>query len=252
MDTWPSGIGCLEYSVLDSTNAEGKRIAFKNRGETWILAHRQIDGRGSRGRKWLTGDGYFTASFLSYPCGTLKQLTHRTFTTSLALFDSLVYSGVPPKCLTLKWPNDVLLENKKVSGILLETSPDPISKKRALIIGIGINLFSYPELSKGQEQSHQPTCLKAVLYDNTPSALTLLTYLANSLQYWENKYKSNGFLYVKDAWLALTYSLGSKVEIHIRGKKRKGYFQGIDDSGSFILRESDSISELSIGDVFFV
>ena len=252
METWPPGIGCLEYSVLDSTNAEGKRIAFKNNEETWILAHRQIDGRGSRGRIWLTGDGNFTASFLSYPCGTLKQLAHRTFTTSLALFDCLVHAGVPPNCLTLKWPNDVLLDNKKLSGILLETSPDPLSKRFALIIGIGINLFSHPELTIGQKENHPPTCLKSVLEDNTPSALTMLTYLANSLQYWEKKYKVNGFQYVKDAWLALTYSLWSKVEIHIRGKKRKGYFQGINDSGSFILKENNSISELSIGDVFFV
>ena len=252
METWPPGIGCLEYSVLDSTNAEGKRIAFKNNEETWILAHRQIDGRGSRGRIWLTGDGNFTASFLTYPCGTLKQFAHRTFTTSLALFDCLVYAGVPPNCLTLKWPNDVLLDNKKLSGILLETSPDPLSKRFALIIGIGINLFSHPELSIGQKESHPPTCLKAILEDNTPSALTILTYLANSLQNWEKKYKTYGFPYVKDAWLALTYSFGSKVEIHIRGKKRKGYFQGISDSGSFILRENNNISELSIGDVFFV
>ena len=252
METWPSGIGCLEYSVLDSTNAEGKRIAFKNNKETWIFAHRQIDGRGSRGRIWLTGDGNFTASFLSYPCGTLKQLAHRTFTTSLALFDCLVYAGVPPNCLTLKWPNDVLLDNKKLSGILLETSQDPLSKRFALIIGIGINLFSHPELSIGQKESHPSTYLKTVLGDNTPSALTMLTYLANSLQYWEKKYKTYGFQYVKDAWLALTYSFGSKVEIHIRGKKRKGYFQGISDSGSFILRENNNISELSIGDVFFV
>ena len=252
MEAWPSGIGFLEYSVLDSTNAEGKRIAFKNDEETWILAHRQIDGRGSRGRIWLTGDGNFTASFVTYPSGTIKQFTHRTFTTSLALFDCLVYAGVPPGRLTLKWPNDILLDNKKISGILLETIPDPLSKRVALIIGIGINLISYPELSKGQAKSHPPTCLKAVLYDNTPSAFTMLTYLANSLQYWENKYKSYGFLYVKDAWLALTYSLGSKVEIHIRGKKKKGHFQGINNSGSFILKENNSISELSIGDVFFV
>ena len=109
-----------------------------------------------------------------------------------------------------------------------------------------------PELTIGQKENHPPTCLKSVLEDNTPSALTMLTYLANSLQYWEKKYKVHGFQYVKDAWLALTYSLGSKVEIHIRGKKRKGYFQGINDSGSFILKENNSISELSIGDVFFV
>ena len=216
METWPSGIGCLEYSVLDSTNAEGKRIAFKNSEETWILAHRQVAGRGSRGRIWLTGDGNFTASFLSYPCGTLKQLAHRTFTTSLALFDCFVFAGVPPNCLTLKWPNDVLLDNKKLSGILLETCTDPVSKKVALIIGIGINLFSHPELSLEQKESHPPTCLKTLLEDNTPSALTMLTFLANSLQYWEKKYNTYGFHHVKDAWLALTHSLGSKVEINIK------------------------------------
>ena len=252
MESWPSGIGCLEYPVLDSTNAEGKRLAFRSNGDTWIFAHKQTDGKGSRGRTWLADDHNFTASFLYYPSGTLKQLAHRSFVTSLALFDSFVFAGVEPNRLNLKWPNDVLLDSKKVSGILLETSPDSYSKNVALIIGIGINLFSYPDLNQRQTISQIPTCLKSVLFDNTPNALTMLTYLANSLQNWEKKYNHKGFSYVKEAWLALTYSLGSKVDVHIRGKRQKGSFQGITDDGSLILRIDNSLTELSVADVFFM
>ena len=91
-----------------------------------------------------------------------------------------------------------------------------------------------------------------MLFDNTPNALTMLTYLANSLQNWEKKYMHKGFSYVKEAWLALTYSLGSKVDVHIRGKRRKGSFQGITDDGSLILRIDNSLTELSVADVFFL
>ena len=251
MDNWPSQIELLEYSVLDSTNAEGKRLAFQDSQNSWIFAQKQTDGKGSRGRGWCSDGSNLTASFLFYPSGTIKELAQRTFTTSLALFDSLVYSGVKSDQLILKWPNDVLLNKKKVSGILLETSSDPNSERVALIIGVGLNLVSYPDLHDGQGLNKMPTALNSVLGNKTPKALTMLTYIANSLQYWEKMYRDEGFLYIKDAWLKLSYDLGSKVRVSIKGEELKGSFHGISDDGSFLLKSNETLLELSTGDVFF-
>ncbi len=251
MEKWPVGIDLFEYPFLDSTNAEGKRLAFKKENKTWIFTHKQIEGKGSRGRAWFSDDHNFTASFLFYPQGTLKEFAHRTFIACLALFDSLVFSGVKPDQLILKWPNDVLLNEKKVSGILLETTQSPYSKRIALIIGIGINLISSPNLTDVRSLNILPTSLKTVLGNQTPSAQQMLTYLANSLQYWEKVYRDEGFLYVKNAWLNLSYKLGSLVKVCIKGKEIQGCFQGISDDGSLLLEINDKIMELSVGDVFF-
>ena len=252
MESWPFGIEFLEYSVLDSTNAEGKRIAFKNDAKTWIFAHRQTAGRGSRGRLWFSDKDNFTASYLFYPSGSLKELAQRTFTTSLALFDSLVHAGVNPDQLTLKWPNDVLLNKKKISGILLETKANPNSSGLALIIGIGINLFSCPNLMEGQERDGTTTTVKCVLDSKTPTALKMLTYLANSLQYWENIYRDKGFSFVKKAWLALSHPLGSQVKVSVNGEERIGVFFGISNDGSFLLKSNGDLCTISIGDIFFI
>ena len=251
MDNWPSDMELLEYPSLASTNAEGKRLAFITESDTWIFTHKQTDGRGSRGREWFSGELDFTASFLFYPGGSMRSLAQRTFTASLALFDALVYSGVKPHKLTLKWPNDVLLNSKKVSGVLLETCRDPRSERMALVIGIGINLFSCPGPTGEQELNKMATTLKSVLADKTPTARVMLTYLANSLQFWEKVYRDEGFLYVKDAWLNLSYPLGSQVKVKVKGKEYKGYFEGVSENGSFLLKSNDTISKLSIGDVFF-
>ena len=110
MENWPTGIDLLEYPVLDSTNAEAKRIAFKKEtnARTWVFTHKQTHGRGSRGRIWFSDRQNFTASYLFFPSGNIHEFAKRTFTTGLALFDAFVFSGVNPSKLKLKWPNDVL------------------------------------------------------------------------------------------------------------------------------------------------
>ena len=251
MKKWPQHIELLEYDILDSTNAEGKRLAFQNVRSSWILAKKQTDGKGSRGRKWSSDYPNLAASFLFYPSGTINELAHRTFTTSLALFDSLVYSGAQSDLLTLKWPNDVLLNQKKVSGILLETCSDPDSERNALIIGVGLNLFSCPDLQNDRELKTVPVALNSILGDKTPTPSTMLTYIANSLQYWEKMYRDEGFLYIKDAWLNLSYDLGSKVRVRMKDEFLSGSFQGISDDGSFLLKSNNNVFELSVGDVFF-
>jgi len=116
---------------------------------------------------------------------------------------------------------------------------------------VGLNLVSYPDLHDGRELNKMPTALNSVLGNKTPKALTMLTYIANSLQYWEKMYRDEGFLYIKDAWLKLSYDLGSKVRVSIKGEELKGSFHGISDDGSFLLKSNETLLELSTGDVFF-
>ena len=209
MEIWPKSFKLIKYSELDSTNSEAKRLAFKDEMNVCIFTRIQKNGKGSRGRKWVSGSRNLTASFIIYPSGNLTEFSHRTFVASLALFDSFVYAGIKNKDLILKWPNDVLLKKRKVSGILLESVVNKNSNKSALIIGIGINLNSYPKETKLYNSSKiKPISLFSILGHETPSPDQMLVYIANSLQFWEKKYNRYGFSFIRKAWLNFSYSIG--------------------------------------------
>ena len=251
METWPENFKLIQYNELDSTNSEAKRLAFKDEINTCVFSRIQTNGKGSRGRKWVSGSKNFTASFLIYPNGNLIELSHRTFVASLALFDSFVYAGINNKDLILKWPNDILLKQRKVSGILLESVVNKYSKKLALIIGIGINLYSYPnKIDQLNCSKIKPTSLFSSLGHNTPSPDQMLIYIANSLHFWEKKYNKYGFSFIKNAWLNFSYTIGKKLKVEFKGKMLEGSFFGISDSGSLKILVEKRVLEISVGDVF--
>ena len=251
MEVWPKNLKLIQYNELDSTNSEAKRLAFKEKINTCIFSKIQKNGKGSRGRKWVSGARNLTTSFIIYPNGNLIEFSHRTFVASLALFDSFVYAGIKNKDLTLKWPNDVLLKQRKVSGILLESVVNQNSKKSALIIGIGVNLYSCPKnINHLNSTKIKPISLFSILGDKTPSPHQMLIYIANSLQFWEKNYNEYGFDFIKDAWLNFSYVIGKKLEVEFKGKMLKGSFFGISDNGSLKILVEKRVVELSVGDVF--
>lgn len=251
MEIWPQKFKLVQYNQLDSTNSEAKRLAFKDEIDICVSSRMQTNAKGSRGRKWVSGSKNLAASFLFYPSGNLIEFSHRTFVASLALFDSFVYAGIKNNDLTLKWPNDVLLKQRKVSGILLETVANKNSKKSALIIGIGVNLYSYPKKNDHSNSFKiKPTSLFSILGHKTPSADQMLKYIANSLHYWEKKYNRYGFSFIKNNWLNFSHSIGKKIEVEFKGKMLKGSFFGINDNGSLQILVEKKVVEISVGDVF--
>ena len=252
MKSWPKSFNLIQYDELESTNSEAKRLAFNNGINFCIKSKIQTQGKGSRGRNWISGLNNLAASFLIYPDGNLKDFSHRTYIASLALYDSLIYSGVNHRDIKLKWPNDVLIKQKKVSGILLETITDKNSRKSALVIGIGVNLHTHPKkIYNKYDTKLKPISLNSVLGVKTPSPDTMLTYIANSLQYWEKKYNKKGFSFIKNAWLNLSYPIGTKLELEIKGVINKGSFLGISDNGSLKILIEKKIIEINVGDIFF-
>ena len=251
MEIWPKNLKLIQYNELDSTNSEAKRLAFKDEINTCVFSRIQTNGKGSRGRKWVSGERNLTTSFLIYPSGNLVEFSHRTFVASLALSHSLVYAGIKNKDLTLKWPNDVLLKQRKVSGILLESVVNKNLKKSALIIGIGVNLYSYPKkINQLNNSKIKPTSLFSILGDKTPSPDQMLIYIANSLQFWEKNYNKYGFDYIKNAWLKFSHSIGQNLEVEFKGEMLKGSFFGISDNGSLKILVEKRVVEINVGDVF--
>jgi BirA family biotin operon repressor/biotin-[acetyl-CoA-carboxylase] ligase len=123
--------------------AEGARQAPSLSGPTWICALEQTAARGRRGRAWANPPGNFAASLVLRPEGAPGHAALRSFVAALALRDAFLAAGAPEAALSLKWPNDVLLNGGKVAGILLE-SIGAGGRIDSLIIGIGVNLAAAP------------------------------------------------------------------------------------------------------------
>ena len=129
----------MVFETLDSTNAEAiRRAGNGERGPIWFLTLKQTQSRGRRGRAWDSGEGNFSASLLIRPEGGPEQAALRSFIAALALRGALIEVCGREDIFTLKWPNDVLLNNRKLAGILLEGGTDAFGAY--LCIGIGVNL----------------------------------------------------------------------------------------------------------------
>jgi BirA family biotin operon repressor/biotin-[acetyl-CoA-carboxylase] ligase len=143
MTDWPDGYGKRILQEVDSTLDEARRIAPELTGPEWILAKRQTKGRGRRGRDWKEPQGNFAATLVMRPSEPPQQVALRSFVAALAVYDACESLTGRTVGLALKWPNDVLFNGGKLSGILLESSGAG-QGLNYLAIGIGVNLVETP------------------------------------------------------------------------------------------------------------
>src|SRR5262249_47981168 len=137
----PAGYELASFDDIDSTNEEARRRAGAGaRGPLWIWAQRQTAGRGRRGRAWESPLGNLSCTLLFAPHATAAAAARLSFVASLAVRD-LVAELLPDAEVKVKWPNDVLLDGRKTSGILLESAGETGSGDLPwLAVGIGVNL----------------------------------------------------------------------------------------------------------------
>lgn len=246
---WPQGIGRVILDEADSTNAEAMRRAAPRTAPQWILARRQTAGRGRRGREWQAAAGNFAATLLLPQPGPAAMAAQYSFVAALALADALALAAGPSVQLSLKWPNDVLLNGGKVAGILLEsTGRGP--GLAALAIGIGVNLAAAPEPA-----SLEPDAARAVnLAGETGIAIApeaFLDLLAPAFEARAARFRAEGFAPVRDAWLARAARLGETITARIGHASRAGRFDGIDGAGALLLTTAAGRESIPAADVYF-
>ncbi len=200
----------------------------------WLGADRQTAGRGRLGRVWDDGQGNFMGS-------TVVRLTASDPSpATLALVVAVALAKVvkifaPSTPLQLKWPNDLLVDGAKCSGILLERSGDTV------VVGIGVNLASAPDLPD------RPTFAFAdagVAIDRDRFAETLAIALMDALWTW----RQEGVASIVRAWLPLGHPVGTQLRVSEQGID--GTFDGLEPDGALRLRRADGMVMLvHAGDV---
>lgn len=227
---------------IDSTNREAARRAPDLSGPHWIMARKQWRGQGRMGRKWVDPVGNFAASLVLFPSEPLGQVALRSYAAALAVYDGLVEVGVGDDQLGVKWPNDVLVHDRKISGILLETV-QITSERRALVIGIGVNLQSCPMPEEVQSPSKLPISLSELLPE-PPSQDAFLNILARSYAHYETMFRAYGFGPLRTAWLKRCIHHNQDIAARLPHQIMRGEFDTLDQHGHLVLRLEDGAKRL--------
>lgn len=249
LPAWPEGVARHVLAEVDSTNSEAARLAPQLTRPAWILARRQTAARGRRGRAWVAPEGNFFATLVMRPAGDPAAAAQRSFVAALALADALAAATGPGPVLTLKWPNDVLMNGGKVAGILLESAGQG-GRVGHLAIGIGVNLVAAPPIEAVEPGAARPV---SVLGETglrlAPEAL--LDLLAPAFARWEAQLVTWGFAPVRTAWLARAARLGQRITARTMTETVEGTFETIDEAGALVLRTASGPRAIPAADVYF-
>jgi BirA family transcriptional regulator, biotin operon repressor / biotin---[acetyl-CoA-carboxylase] ligase len=199
----------------------------------WLVALAQDGGRGRQGREWVSEHGNFFGSTLVMVRSSDPPPVSLSLVAGLALIEA-ADNLVPGLSVMLKWPNDLLLNGRKLGGILLERSGDRV------VAGFGLNLAVAPEVPGRKTAS-----LDAPV---TPEAFAPL--LAASFEKLVDLWRSSVPMLMANAWLARAHPVGTPLTIHIGpDESRSGRFAGIENDGALRLRTGHGIEIIRAGDV---
>ncbi len=233
-----------EYGAVGSTNDLALEAAAAGEpGPLWITADRQLQGRGRQGRRWISEPGNLYASLLLTPAARPAATAQLSLVAAVALTDAMAQVSGPAfgGRLAIKWPNDVLLDKRKVAGILSEARP--VDGRQVVVIGFGVNCAHAPALS-----DYPTTSLAAAGTPVAPDALwaQLAAAMADRLAMWDG---GAGFAAIRAAWLARAPGLGQPMSVRLAGQTVRGQFAGIDNDGRLVLNGPAGEVTITAGDV---
>ncbi len=236
------GQSIIHYDTISSTMDAAKQAIQDGAGEgTVVVADHQTAGRGRLDREWLSSPGgSILISIILYP--ELEMLHRLTMAACLAVARSIeAVTGLQP---AIKWPNDVLLEGRKVSGILSESDVSGEAVSYA-IVGIALNVNLDTE--KIPEISDIATSLKQVLGREVSRHQLLVSLLRE----FEDLYlKLRNGEPIQREWLQRLETLGKNVSVRCGDDVQDGYAESVDEEGNLIIRRPDgNLITFAAGDV---
>ncbi len=242
------------HEVLDSTNREAARLADDGAAEgTVVVADRQTRGRGRLGRTWISPAGvnlYF--SMILRPDIPIRHAAQLTLLAGLALAEEIttcMHRSVNgrPDGLEIKWPNDLMLQGRKLAGILTEMRAEG-DRPRQVVLGIGINV-------NGRSDALPPPLhgRAITLAEHLRETIKRSSLLAGFLSTFEQRYKlylTKGFAPIRQAWLDHSNLLGRRVQVNLTAEKFSGRAVEMDADGFLLVKRDDGrLSRVVAGDV---
>jgi BirA family biotin operon repressor/biotin-[acetyl-CoA-carboxylase] ligase len=242
----PPGYQLLCYDSIGSTNDEAKHLARDGAEEgTLVWALEQIAGRGRRGRGWVSPRGNLYLSLVLRPDCPAGRAPQLGFVTALAVGDAL--RAVLPRIerLTYKWPNDVLIDGRKIAGVLLESETVGSEKLSFIVVGVGVNLTVSPHGMEFPATSIMEEGLGEVMPE------VMLEQFAAHFRSWNTRWRAEGFAPVRAAWLAAAAIVrGEPIRVRLESRTLCGRFLDIDHEGNLVLDHAGECRRIAAGEVF--
>ena len=207
-----------------------------------VQALQQASGRGRHGNQWQSPMGNIYMSVLLRPECKVSRAGEFAFVVAVALYEALRgYIDETKHNITLKWPNDILVNGLKISGILLESHIKE-EKMTGLVIGIGVNILTPPESAISLQDVSKEQVFVNKVRDK------ILLELDNAYAQW----KKEGFAPFRERWLGHAHGIGQAMTARLPNVSYDGVFNGLTEDGSLILKMPDGVEKIiTSGDVHF-
>jgi BirA family biotin operon repressor/biotin-[acetyl-CoA-carboxylase] ligase len=245
LNTHDLGRSIHALDEVSSTNEYAFRLATEGaaHGEV-VIAEHQTQGKGRRGRTWESPRGlnlYF--SVILRPELPPQRAPELTLVAAVALAETLREAGVEAE---IKWPNDLQVDGRKIGGILTEMSADTESV-HFVIVGIGVNLNARRE-EFPPEVARVATSVLETRGERVPRAL-FAAALWTRLEAWLDRHVDEGFEPVRQAWRALSCTLGTDVLVKTERRELRGVAEDIDETGALMVKTPEGMERVVAGDV---
>jgi BirA family biotin operon repressor/biotin-[acetyl-CoA-carboxylase] ligase len=228
------------FNQIDSTNALASKLAKSHQIDhnQIILADQQSGGKGRMGRIWDSPIGNLYFSLVLKTKKSIADNSQLSFVAAVAMGLTLAEFSKDAKKINYKWPNDILINGKKVAGILLESDADFI------ILGIGVNIKSHPE------QTTYAACnLDGEGFEIADKINLLEKFLDNFSDLYQ-KWLDFGFTPIRNLWLEQAFNLHEEINVNLPNQSLKGIFKNLDEQGNLVLEVNNKIQLIASGEVF--
>lgn len=235
----------IHLDTVDSTNLYAKKHIETLDDRTVILTKEQTAGRGRLNRSWVDlGEDNIFMSIVLKPSDTYQEVySNITQYLSVVLCHSIESYGIKPQ---IKWPNDVLINGKKIAGILSESVIQGTNFK-GLVLGIGINLNATDDGVKSITDK-EVTALNLELNKKVDCKEFLNKLLDEFFKNYDN-FLHNGFVLIKDDYISRNSFLGKDLKVQVLNRIEEGLATSITDNGELILKRDNTEFVLTIGDI---
>jgi BirA family biotin operon repressor/biotin-[acetyl-CoA-carboxylase] ligase len=237
----------LHYKETDSTNTVAKDLAVRGAPEgTLVVAEKQTRGKGRRGRTWFSpaGSGIY-ASLILRPVISPGEAPRITLMTAVAVAEALL--ALIPLAFKIKWPNDILVNGKKIAGILTEISTE-MDSVDYIVVGLGLNVNT-PKGNFTQDIREKATSILV----ETGKPFSRIKLLQACLQWYElyyERFQKGEFAPILDRWKELADIIGQLITVDMAGKMYSGKVMDVDNDGILILKDDeDKTHRIFSGDV---
>jgi len=247
LDTKLLGKRVYYFDTIDSTQNFAAKIASNhNENGTIIVSKHQTDGKGRLERKWESPTGGIWMSIIIQPEFNISYITLVPIATSLALCIAIEkILKIKPK---LKWPNDVLLKEKKIAGILLDTAIQS-NKIESLVLGIGINFKINPIKLENKIKKTSNFYGVDTLVEKNEKPLTLVKQFLYELENIFQIINSGHTKKIIMEWTMRSSTIGKNISMTTNDGKITGNAIKLDNDGALIISNGQKNKRLLVGDI---